>query len=88
MFLSTLFAKSQPYTDRFSAERALALYISENNMFMQKDESIWNQFLQCMMREQYGAALGVWNQYTKIAFNGNTLYLATVTECEVDRPFT
>lgn len=87
MFLATMFAKSQPYTDRFFAERSLALYISNRNMFTDSHPSIRDQFRHAMAHEQYGAALGAWNEYVRKVFNGNTLYMASVSECECNRPF-
>lgn len=88
MFLATMFAKSQPYTDRFVAERALALYIANQNRFTNEHDSIRQEFRYAMAHEQYGQALGAWNQYVRMVFNGNTLYMATVSEHTVDRPFT
>lgn len=88
MFLATLFSKSQPYTNLFTAERELALFISKSNRFTSEYAGLRNQFHTAMLHEEYSTALSTWNHFVKLAFNGNSVYMATIVECEVDKRFT
>lgn len=89
MFLANLFAKSQPYSTKLAAEQALVAYIRKRDSFMATyGRSYIDKFNACIGQEDFSGALNVWNECIRNHWNANSLYLATVEESGLDKPFT
>lgn len=89
MFLATMMAVTRPYTSKELAEKSLVKKLLENDNVLirslpDKELDAWTV---CLLNGQHDLALAVWNTYARTNMIGGTLYMAEVTECEVDGRF-
>jgi hypothetical protein len=77
VFLATFLNRTQPYSTRPLAEKALALSINKT----QKnglDKNTLNAFNRCLSHEDFRGCITVFNQFSQETRYGNTLYQATI----------
>lgn len=89
MFLASIFARSQPYSSKETAQRALVVFIRNRvSMLEYYSKEYFAEFNAALGREDYASAINSWNHCIRYHWCNNSLYLATVTEEKVDAPFT